>query len=569
VRSGAPGALVWLCGVALIGGVAYLATRDPGGAPPANGSGVAPEPTAATGPASSSPAAGEPARPAPEEPDAPPAVTVYLTNGRRVSGQLEQDDAEQVVVVVPQGRLTFPRRLVDRVEVEAAGRYALQEALSHALSGRHAQAEAAFRRAMDDRETAATARAAYQRYRAKLVHDAQEIAQAPEPARPRASPSPTPAARTPRPRSGWPPGRLDWESDDPDRAFARARDEGKAVLLYLGNLGCPHCAVMNREVWAKPEVAEAAKWVVPLALFRGQRLWDWQIHLDLRPYPRVIWLDGWGRLLPMEAEPRRAGGMVQAIKEAVRLVGGVKPPGAAEVPTALANLLPADARRTAADPYVMTRSRAWRQALLRAGPGRLGDLYGWGVQGDLPLLRRAVLLEGPSPKPDALLLRGLQDPHTFVRQAALEVGAKLGSKPLLREVQRQVEAGLAGKLGVDNWTNVFCDLLRFLGQVPDASSLPALKRVLSAYDPHFAAVSLSIGVAGTIYDRDPDRLRARVVDALRAGLHRPEVSQTTYTAWQATVYRRLLTQLCRVAGRPEPAMSTDAELRRALLEARR
>lgn len=63
------------------------------------------------------------------------ADVVHLANGRSIGGRVVEEDAERVVVRTSSGRLTIPRRDVQRVEREGEARTLLREARAAAAAG--------------------------------------------------------------------------------------------------------------------------------------------------------------------------------------------------------------------------------------------------------------------------------------------------------------------------------------------------------------------------------------------------------------------------------------------------
>ncbi|MRG98342.1 thioredoxin family protein [Polyangium spumosum] len=87
-----------------------------------------------------------------------------------------------------------------------------------------------------------------------------------EPARqdpPPAAAAPTTAAPVTKAAPSIEPPFLDIA---PERAFARARDEGKLVFLYWGAAWCPPCNDLKSEVFSKPRFAEMMRDFVPVHL---------------------------------------------------------------------------------------------------------------------------------------------------------------------------------------------------------------------------------------------------------------------------------------------------------------
>lgn len=89
------------------------------------------------------------------------ADVVHLTNGSRISGEIVDENEKEVVVKTPQGKVTLPRRLVDRIE-RLSGDATLLELAKERLAGGSREAGVALLRKAaksKDRDVARRAKA--------------------------------------------------------------------------------------------------------------------------------------------------------------------------------------------------------------------------------------------------------------------------------------------------------------------------------------------------------------------------------------------------------------------------
>ncbi|MDI1449976.1 thioredoxin family protein [Polyangium sp. 6x1] len=130
---------------------------------------------------------------------------------------------------------------------------------------------------------------------------------------PRAT-SAAPLATNPAPHAPGGP----WADLTPDRAFARARAEGKLVFLYWGAAWCPPCNDLKAEVFSKPRFAELMRDFVPVHLDGdtedAQRAGE---ALSVSTYPTILVLG------PEREELLRLNGSLD-IDELDRALGAVR-----------------------------------------------------------------------------------------------------------------------------------------------------------------------------------------------------------------------------------------------------
>ncbi|MDI1480720.1 thioredoxin family protein [Polyangium sp. y55x31] len=109
-----------------------------------------------------------------------------------------------------------------------------------------------------------------------------------------------------------------WADLTPDRAFVRARAEGKLVFLYWGAAWCPPCNDLKSEVFSKPRFAEMMRDFVPVHLDGdmedAQRAGE---ALSVSSYPTILVLG------PDRDELLRLNGSVD-IDELDRALGAVR-----------------------------------------------------------------------------------------------------------------------------------------------------------------------------------------------------------------------------------------------------
>ncbi len=87
------------------------------------------------------------------------ADVVHLTTGGKVSGTVVRDDDRGVVIKTPDGTVTFPRRMVARVERQSRGETLLALARERFKAGAYAEAERLYREAAEDPDADLAAKA--------------------------------------------------------------------------------------------------------------------------------------------------------------------------------------------------------------------------------------------------------------------------------------------------------------------------------------------------------------------------------------------------------------------------
>lgn len=169
---------------------------------------------------------------------------------------------------------------------------------------------------------------------------------APRVEKPHRAPRPTAAAPTaPAPAfsfsfgkarrpGGWPRTRgVAWQLD-PMQAFARARAKKRAVLVYVGSLGCPHCRRLEEGTLSSPALRKALRGSVPLAAYRFQNedgdASAMAVRVDVTTYPRLRFVDGWGRLLLPPSNETKKSALLSQIARAARAAKAARPPRGAD-----------------------------------------------------------------------------------------------------------------------------------------------------------------------------------------------------------------------------------------------
>ncbi len=301
----------------------------------------------------------------------------------------------------------------------------------------------------------------------------------------------------------WPPaGPVGWETD-PEKAFARAREEGKGVFVYIATEACPHCKVMQKETWPKDAVIAASKNAICLAIYRWKRDEgpvtggkaaakndaedsEWATRLDVKAYPQIRLLDGWGRPLRSSAQhenDRTVAQVVAAIEASV--TEGKKPekPAPPPVPESLLARLDAKSRPLALDPIGSVRCRVWTKALAK-GEWPVADLVALFRADEDPVLRLALLEKmGGSTVSDSVIdaaadaaTEGSSD---YVRGAALRLLGQAGGPRAVAALRDTITKALDGKSGWNNPNNVLCEAVQATIAKPDKALVEVLGRVLA------------------------------------------------------------------------------------------
>jgi hypothetical protein len=224
---------------------------------------------------------------------------------------------------------------------------------------------------------------------------------------------------------------------------------------------------------------------------------EWAIRLDVRAYPQVRLLDGWGRPLPSSdryASLRTAKDVAAAAEAANREAWPIEKAVSPKYSKAvLARLTPPERDRVARpEPWV--RAPVWTRALVASSweADDLGALFE--VEED-PLVRRAVLERlGPKDKGalEKVVAPALSGRNDHVRSAAIAACARIGGEAAVEGLLRAIDAVTAGKSGWKNPNNVLCDAVAASRSIPDPRFVPALSRVLERNDANNSASLLAV-----------------------------------------------------------------------------
>lgn len=318
---------------------------------------------------------------------------------------------------------------------------------------------------------------------------------------------------------------------------------------------------MAREAWPKPSVIEAGKDVVCLAVYRWRKDEattgspkggaaktdtqdsEWAIRLDVKAYPQIRLLDGWGRPLRSSSahEMDRTVDQVVAGMNAAKSEG--KKPRKPDVPKVPAKLLARVAekeRDAVTDPIGSVRCRAWLRAMEK-GTWTSAELVALFETDDDPVLRLRILERlsetklGPSNGDgydDAVVdavAKAVDGDNDYVRGASLRLLGKAGGAHAVQVLRDTIAAGLDGKTGWKNPNNVLCEAIEASIAAPDKSLADVLGRVLATQAANNYATVLatrSLVAVGKKCGADVVRAhleRARKMEGPLAGQIRKEV----------------------------------------------
>lgn len=300
----------------------------------------------------------------------------------------------------------------------------------------------------------------------------------------------------------WPPTGPKWETE-PSVAFERARKEKKAVFAYIASEGCPHCVVMARTVWCRPEVIEASEDVVMLAIHRSERpagdasvytAPEWVVRLDVMAYPQVRILDRWGRsvdLAEAERSPRDQRDVTALIRAAGSRIDGDPPKP--KPPAALSALVREHA--DLASPFAHVRAGAWRATLDATELTARQFLAAMQWESDAP--SRIVLLRYarealPAVELQSIVELGLAAPNDYVRVGAIDAVADLGADlaaPMLAALIAKVRSGTSG---FSNPNNVLCAATEACAKAPHLSLIAPLAAIVENGEGNNRATLLAV-----------------------------------------------------------------------------
>ena len=273
---------------------------------------------------------------------------------------------------------------------------------------------------------------------------------------------------------------------------------------------------MAREAWPKKEVFEASKDVVCLAVYRWRRADDpetpspkdaakrgsvedgeWAIRLDVKGYPQIRLLDGWGRALPSAGAhefARDAKEVVQAMTVAQREGKGRSKPAAIDVPAKLLARLPEKDRAAATDPIGSVRCRTWLRALSK-GTWTSEELVALLRADDDAVLRVRVIERLSDAKLDDaaadVLAEAVDGTNDYVRGAALRLLGKTGGPRAVAAIAQTIGKGVDGGKGWKNPNNVLCEAVEASIGTPDKALVDVLGKVVATREANNQATLLA------------------------------------------------------------------------------
>lgn len=273
---------------------------------------------------------------------------------------------------------------------------------------------------------------------------------------------------------------------------------------------------MAREAWPRKDVIDASKDVVCLAVYRWRRAdepetpsskdavkkgavedGEWAVRLDVRAYPQIRLLDGWGRALPSAGSyeyAQDAKQVIAAMGVAEREGKGRAKPAAVDVPAKLLARLPEKERASAADPIGSVRCRTWLRALEK-GTWTNEDLVALLRADEDPVLRVRLIERLADAKPDASASDALADAvggtNDYVRGAALKLLGTTGGARAVAVLAETIGKGVDGGKGWQNPNNVLCDAVEASITTPDKALVEPLGRVLATQQANNYATVLA------------------------------------------------------------------------------
>jgi hypothetical protein len=302
---------------------------------------------------------------------------------------------------------------------------------------------------------------------------------------------------------------------------------------------------MAREAWPKKEVVDASRDAICLAVYRWKKQGsseaedsEWAKRLDVKGYPQIRILDGWGRPLPASGahEMDRTAQQVAAAIEASKSDGGrVKRPDPPAIPEKLLARLAAKDHEAALDPIGSVRCRVWLAAMEK-GPWPAADLVALLRADDDPVLRVALIerlgdAKLDEPAADALadaLVESVGGNNDYVRGAAMKLLGTTGGPRAVKALADTIGKALDGG-GFKNTNNVLCEAVDATIATPDKQLVDVLGRVLATQQANNQATLLAtrslVGI-GRKFGADLVKAhleRARKMEGPLAGQIRKEV----------------------------------------------
>jgi hypothetical protein len=256
---------------------------------------------------------------------------------------------------------------------------------------------------------------------------------------------------------------------------------------------------MAREVWPKAAVIAASQDVICLAVYRW-RTGDapaseparkpavsdseWAARLDVKAYPQIRLLDGFGRTLPSSAAhelDRRPEQVVAAMAAANAGGKAAQPPAPRKLPAGLLSRLPGKDRAAALDPIGSVRCRAWLSAL-EEGEWSAGDLVALFGADDDPVLRLRLIERLGAMRLDEAAIDALAEAvlgdNDYVRGAALKLLGRTGGERAVSALRDTIGKAVEGGTGWKNPNNVLIEALDASIATADRTLVDVLGRVL-------------------------------------------------------------------------------------------
>jgi hypothetical protein len=297
----------------------------------------------------------------------------------------------------------------------------------------------------------------------------------------------------------WPPVGPVWETE-PAKAFAKAREQSKAVMAYVATADCPHCVVMAKETWPTPEVKAVNDDVVFLAVHRNNDT-DWTTRLNVIAYPQTLFLDGWGEVLPNGRERVHIRNKEELVA-AVKAFAGKRPTEARvpAVPRDLLDALPKALREQVAVPDQDVRIAVWRKLVSNFSPSQLEQLYGCEPDALARLEAvRAMPHDQKNRKAAVELAKSaVADANDYVRQEAITLLTAVGGKDAAKVLAEIVEKVLGGRSGYANPNNMLCAAVKAGATVTEPELVDALAKVLKQEKANNSATHLAVAALAAI-----------------------------------------------------------------------
>jgi len=235
---------------------------------------------------------------------------------------------------------------------------------------------------------------------------------------------------------------------------------------------------MAREVWPDDALIAASEEVVLLAVHRSDDQ-EWATRLNVMAYPRILFLDGWARILE-EQVSRRAPNIIDAIQAHRDNTRWKRP--RPKVPSLLGRRVDSARRKASRDPVLERRVAVWRELLAEGewSSRELAALFEW--EPDAPLrmdvLEKLAGCSGDDRAVVQVIEAALEQPNDYVRAAAMELAAELGGPQMAGLLGGVMELVLEGRSSYANPNNMLCEAAKLAQRIADPSLAPLLQRIL-------------------------------------------------------------------------------------------